>query len=103
MWFIGFCFMTDQWRQEPSKDIAGWNGRNSVQAAIAFSFFSILVWVRTNIGSNQYVWFLFTRERWEFLHSFVSAGVFLICSARIVEIIQLLIRKHTVPIHLARV
>ena len=37
--------MADQWRQEPKKDIAGWNGRNSVQAAIAFAFFSILAWV----------------------------------------------------------
>lgn len=37
--------MADQWRQEPNKDLEGWNGRNSVQAAIAFAFFSILVWV----------------------------------------------------------
>jgi len=44
LWFIGFCFMTDQWRQEDNKDIDGWNGRNSVQAAIAFAFFSIPVW-----------------------------------------------------------
>jgi hypothetical protein len=44
LWFIGFCYMTDQWRQEPSKDFEGWNGRNSVQAAIAFAFFSILIW-----------------------------------------------------------
>jgi hypothetical protein len=45
LWFIGFCYMADQWRQEPKKDLEGWNGRNSVQAAIAFVFFSILVWV----------------------------------------------------------
>jgi hypothetical protein len=37
--------MADQWRQEPNKDQPGWNGRNNVQAAIAFTFFSILVWV----------------------------------------------------------
>ncbi len=37
--------MTDQWRNEPDKDKDGWNGRNSVQAAIAFAFFSIIVWV----------------------------------------------------------
>jgi hypothetical protein len=36
--------MADQWRQAP-KDLTGWNGRNSVQAAIAFAFFSILAWV----------------------------------------------------------
>jgi len=45
LWFIGFCYMTDQWRQEPVKDPPGWNGRNNVQGAIAFAFFSILVWV----------------------------------------------------------
>ena len=45
LWFIGFCYMTDQWRREPNQDLRGWNGRNSVQAAIAFAFFSILIWV----------------------------------------------------------
>ncbi len=52
--------MTDQWRQEPSKDLAGWNGRNSVQAAIAFAFFSILVWVDLDIYiylCNQLIFF----------------------------------------------
>lgn len=44
LWFIGFCYMADQWRQAP-KNLEGWNGRDSVQAAIAFAFFSILVWV----------------------------------------------------------
>ena len=44
-WFIGFCYMSDQWRQEPEKNKDGWNGRNSVQTAIVFSFFSILIWV----------------------------------------------------------
>jgi hypothetical protein len=37
--------MADQWRQAP-KSFSGWNGRNSVQAAIAFTFFSILAWVK---------------------------------------------------------
>ncbi len=45
LWFIGFCYMADQWRQQDPKSFSGWNGRNSVQAAIAFAFFSILVWV----------------------------------------------------------
>ncbi|CAF1256287.1 unnamed protein product [Rotaria sp. Silwood1] len=44
LWFIGFCYMTDQWRKEDNKDKEGWNGRNSVQSAIAFAFFSILIW-----------------------------------------------------------
>lgn len=45
LWFVGFCYMTDQWRQEPNQDLPGWNGRNSVQAALAFTFFSFLIWV----------------------------------------------------------
>ncbi|CAF0753798.1 unnamed protein product [Rotaria sordida] len=44
LWFVGFCYMADQWRQEPKKDTPGWNGRNNVQAAIAFAFFSIFSW-----------------------------------------------------------
>ena len=31
------------WRKEEKKDLSGWNGRNNVQAAIAFAFFSILL------------------------------------------------------------
>ena len=52
--------MTDQWRQEPEKDKDGWNGRNSVQAAIAFAFFSILVWVDIQmlIDSFKFIHFL---------------------------------------------
>jgi len=37
--------MADQWRQAPPDLLVNWNGRNSVQAAIAFAFFSILAWV----------------------------------------------------------
>lgn len=57
LWFIGFCFMTDQWRREPNQDLPGWNGRNSVQAAIAFAFFSILVWVclQTIFNLEQFI------------------------------------------------
>ncbi|CAF0805221.1 unnamed protein product [Didymodactylos carnosus] len=44
-WFIAFCYMADQWRQEDQKALTGWNGQNSVQAAIAFAFFSIAVWI----------------------------------------------------------
>jgi hypothetical protein len=43
--------MADQWRQAP-KNINGWNGRNSVQAAIAFAFFSILAWVDISYSSH---------------------------------------------------
>ena len=47
LWFIGFCYMTDQWRQEPEKNKDGWDGRDSVQAALGFAFISFCIWVRT--------------------------------------------------------
>ncbi|CAF0736052.1 unnamed protein product [Rotaria sp. Silwood1] len=56
LWFVGFCYMADQWRQTDEKDIPGWNGRNNVQAAIAFAFFSIFSW-------GGLVFFTFRRYR----------------------------------------
>ncbi|BFZ17995.1 hypothetical protein BsWGS_21034 [Bradybaena similaris] len=41
LWFVGFCYMTDAWRRT-EKDPH--HGRDNVQAAIAFSFFSIFTW-----------------------------------------------------------
>ena len=46
--------MADQWRQQEPKELSGWNGRNSVQAAIAFAFFSILVWVKLLLTRNDH-------------------------------------------------
>ncbi|GFS19646.1 synaptogyrin [Elysia marginata] len=43
LWFVGFCYLTDAWRRTdkgPDQE----HGRNNVQAAIAFSFFSIFTW-----------------------------------------------------------
>ncbi|XP_059147481.1 synaptogyrin-2-like [Physella acuta] len=40
LWFVGFCYLTDAWRKTDSKI----HGRDNVQAAIAFSFFSIFTW-----------------------------------------------------------
>ncbi|PVD39379.1 hypothetical protein C0Q70_02009 [Pomacea canaliculata] len=46
LWFVGFCYMTDQWRKTvPSPELhITTNDRNNIQAAIAFSFFSIFTW-----------------------------------------------------------
>jgi hypothetical protein len=48
LWFVGFCYMTDAWRRTPSQ--APWLQphnvhKDNIQAAIAFSFFSIFTWV----------------------------------------------------------
>lgn len=43
LYFVGFWYLTNQWRN--AKDPDGGFGVNNVQAAIAFSFFSIFSWV----------------------------------------------------------
>lgn len=44
LYFVGFCYLWNQWGKStaPSDGV----GINNVQAAIAFSFFSIFSWVR---------------------------------------------------------
>uniref|UniRef100_A0A8C5WKF9 Synaptogyrin n=1 Tax=Leptobrachium leishanense TaxID=445787 RepID=A0A8C5WKF9_9ANUR len=50
LWFVGFCFLTNQW----SIDInpAPLTGQDNARAAIAFSFFSILSWVGDTAGDS---------------------------------------------------
>lgn len=43
LWFIGFCFLTNQWAWTQAKDVHV--GADSARAAITFSFFSIFSWV----------------------------------------------------------
>nr|XP_045618079.1 synaptogyrin-like [Procambarus clarkii] len=45
LYFIGFCYLTNQW----SNARTPLYGVNNMQAAIAFSFFSIFPWVRYHI------------------------------------------------------
>ncbi|KAL7640274.1 UNVERIFIED_CONTAM: hypothetical protein RMT77_009688 [Armadillidium vulgare] len=42
LFFVGFCYLTNQWNK--TEEIAGGIGVNNMQAAIAFSFFSIFTW-----------------------------------------------------------
>lgn len=42
LWFVGFCFLADEWRRSP---IQSQNVTNHARATIAFSFFSIFTWV----------------------------------------------------------
>lgn len=47
LWFVGFCYMTDAWRRSDSKAMyihPHGQGKDNIQAAIAFSFFSIFSW-----------------------------------------------------------
>ncbi|XP_012667969.1 synaptogyrin-4 [Otolemur garnettii] len=40
IWFVGFCFLANQWQHSPPKQFL--LGSSSAKAAIAFTFFSIL-------------------------------------------------------------
>ncbi|XP_070612242.1 synaptogyrin-1 isoform X2 [Erythrolamprus reginae] len=44
LWFVGFCFLADQWRVSKKEDIPLNEGSDAARAAIAFSFFSIFTW-----------------------------------------------------------
>lgn len=49
LWFVGFCFLTNQWQRTapgPGTTQAG----DAARAAITFSFFSILSWVSVACG-----------------------------------------------------
>lgn len=43
LWFVGFCFLTNQWAATKPEDVL--IGADSARAAITFSFFSIFSWV----------------------------------------------------------
>ncbi|EDL34633.1 synaptogyrin 2, isoform CRA_b [Mus musculus] len=42
LWFVGFCFLTNQWAATKPQDVRV--GADSARAAITFSFFSIFSW-----------------------------------------------------------
>lgn len=44
LWFVGFCYLADMWRKQ-DKGPFSTSQINNCQAAIAFSFFSIITWV----------------------------------------------------------
>lgn len=46
-WFVGFCFLANQWQVSKPKDNPLNEGTDAARAAIAFSFFSIFTWVST--------------------------------------------------------
>lgn len=44
-WFVGFCFLANQWQVSKVQDNPLNEGTDAARAAIAFSFFSIFTWV----------------------------------------------------------
>ncbi|XP_053132245.1 synaptogyrin-3 isoform X2 [Hemicordylus capensis] len=52
LWFVAFCFLTNQWQRTPaSKGVT--HGGDAARAAIAFSFFSIISWVALTVMALQ--------------------------------------------------
>uniref|UniRef100_A0A671DV28 Synaptogyrin 1 n=1 Tax=Rhinolophus ferrumequinum TaxID=59479 RepID=A0A671DV28_RHIFE len=47
LWFVGFCFLANQWQVSKPKDNPLNEGTDAARAAIAFSFFSIFTWSLT--------------------------------------------------------
>lgn len=49
MWFVCFCFTADQRRKVVSHEAIGDSAIDCANAGIAFSFFSIIVWVNLRL------------------------------------------------------
>ncbi|XP_034986590.1 synaptogyrin-3 [Zootoca vivipara] len=52
LWFVGFCFLANQWQRTPWSKEAHYAG-DAARAAIAFSFFSIISWVALALKALQ--------------------------------------------------
>lgn len=49
MWFVGFCFLANQWQMSKLEDNPLREGGDAARAAITFCFFSIFTWVRAGL------------------------------------------------------
>lgn len=47
LWFVGFCFLANQWQRTTPDNLPLNQGADAARAAITFSFFSIFTWVKT--------------------------------------------------------
>ena len=45
MWFVAFVYLADQWRKTEGKDNFSTSTYNCANSGVAFSFFSIFIWV----------------------------------------------------------
>ncbi|XP_041086216.1 synaptogyrin-3-like [Polyodon spathula] len=70
LWFVGFCFLANQWQRTSPDELPLNQGADAARAAIAFSFFSIITWagltvkalLRYRLGTDMS---LFTTENIE--------------------------------------
>lgn len=45
LWFVGFCFLANQWQATSPDELPLAQGSDAARATIAFCFFSIVTWV----------------------------------------------------------
>ncbi|GCC33078.1 synaptogyrin-3a isoform X1 [Chiloscyllium punctatum] len=53
LWFVGFCFLENQWQITSLDDLPLNQGADAARAAIAFSFFSVLSWAGLTLKAWQ--------------------------------------------------
>ncbi|XP_062865804.1 synaptogyrin-3b [Trichomycterus rosablanca] len=53
LWFVGFCFLANQWSHTSPKELPLEQASDAARAAIAFSFFSILIWAGLTVLAVQ--------------------------------------------------
>ncbi|KAK1805178.1 hypothetical protein P4O66_019533 [Electrophorus voltai] len=53
LWFVGFCFLTNQWQCTTPDELPLNQGADAARAAIAFSFFSIFTWAGLTVRAMQ--------------------------------------------------
>ncbi|TRY64419.1 hypothetical protein DNTS_017114 [Danionella cerebrum] len=53
LWFVGFCFLANQWSQTSPEELPLEQASDAARAAIAFSFFSILTWAGLTVCAVQ--------------------------------------------------
>ncbi|CAB1341518.1 unnamed protein product, partial [Coregonus sp. 'balchen'] len=55
VWFVGFCFLANQWQVAKEEDNPLREGADAARAAITFAFFSIFTWaVQAFLGFQKY-------------------------------------------------
>ncbi|KAM9769124.1 synaptogyrin-1-like isoform 2-T2 [Menidia menidia] len=61
LWFVGFCFLANQWQATSSDELPLAQGSDAARATIAFCFFSILTWsYQSLLAMNSYKSISFT-------------------------------------------
>uniref|UniRef100_A0A3P8PVS4 MARVEL domain-containing protein n=1 Tax=Astatotilapia calliptera TaxID=8154 RepID=A0A3P8PVS4_ASTCA len=55
IWFVGFCFLANQWQVSKKEDNPLNEGADAARATIVFSFFSIFTWVSILLHKHVYL------------------------------------------------